>query len=543
MRECVSDRAGALQEHFVDLSRAGIERGIQLFGALVDRLDARLEIAEQLLAAFAERLLHAGEALVELVGQIGGGAAEDRDEMRRPRFERLGQLAARVFGLGAKIGDPRVDQIGENVVGTAHLAGEFLQARGERFVDRRAAIVEARDQRFTGIVDRDREIRGCILDAVADQVGGTRQLVLELFVGACNGCAQPFGVGDDPLALVAQIGEQRADANLVVGIGALEFGHLGLHQRFEFGGARDRAFDAFAHRGDFAPDGLADIDDAFLGEVFRFGEPQRDLAHRARGQAHFLRAAQQRSDAEEGGDRYDDADGDRDDARQVAQGLQRTDLPDFRRIKQVGERDAANRPQNTDDEGSDGGCDRRLAVQACDERCVVAFRVIVIRGLEADLSRCGTDAGIGLFRCCGRRCGRSGDRCSGRRGGRRGGRRHIVDLGGVHVRHRRLFPAVCFPRPIRLPPLLPGSRSRRATTRRRDRVHRRVRPLRLPPALLPYRVRCSQRSCLQPWPPSLTNQKPGSSAGSLPETQHKVGATVIVRAMRPRRIVTGQVYN
>ena len=58
-----------------------------------------------------------------------------------------------------------------------------------------------------------------------------------------------------------KLAEQFADAHLVVVIGALERGDLVVHQRFEFGGAGQRAFDAVAHGGDFAADGLADGDD------------------------------------------------------------------------------------------------------------------------------------------------------------------------------------------------------------------------------------------------------------------------------------------
>jgi hypothetical protein len=64
-----------------------------------------------------------------------------------------------------------------------------------------------------------------------------------------------------------------------------------VYQRFELRRARQRAFDAVAHGGDFAADRLADVDDLFARGVLRLGQPHCHLGHRLGDDAQVLRAA------------------------------------------------------------------------------------------------------------------------------------------------------------------------------------------------------------------------------------------------------------
>ena len=82
-----------------------------------------------------------------------------------------------------------------------------------------------------------------------------------------------------------------------------------MHQRFELRRARERPLDAVAHRRDLAADRLADADDRFAGERFRFSEPHRRVGHGAGDETQFLRAAEHVRQQEEECDRH--AEGDR----------------------------------------------------------------------------------------------------------------------------------------------------------------------------------------------------------------------------------------
>ena len=128
------------------------------------------------------------------------------------------------------------------------------------------------------------------------------------FVRAADRLPHALGVLHDRFALGDELVDQPPDAELVVGIGALERGDLVVHQHLEFARARERPLDAVAHRRHFAADRLADRDDRFLRDVFRLREAQRDLGHGARHHAHLLAAPDENRDPPEEQDRAGDAD-------------------------------------------------------------------------------------------------------------------------------------------------------------------------------------------------------------------------------------------
>ena len=73
-----------------------------------------------------------------------------------------------------------------------------------------------------------------------------------------NGVAHMLGLVDQGFTLIAQLGQQIANADFVVVIGTLERRHFVVHERFQLGGAGEGAFDAVAHSRDLAADRLTD---------------------------------------------------------------------------------------------------------------------------------------------------------------------------------------------------------------------------------------------------------------------------------------------
>ena len=151
--------------------------------------------------------------------------------------------------------------------------------------------------RFAAAVGGD-----CDLVGDAGEIGG------EGIVRAADRLPHALGVLHDRLALGDKLVDQAADAELVVGVGALERGDLVVHQHFELARPRERPLDAVAHGRHFAADRLADGDDRFLGDVLRLGEAERHFRHGARHHAHFLAAPDENGDAPEEQDRAQDAD-------------------------------------------------------------------------------------------------------------------------------------------------------------------------------------------------------------------------------------------
>ena len=117
------------------------------------------------------------------------------------------------------------------------------------------------------------------IDLVGDQIADRGDVVGKIKVDAGDGVAHLLGLIDQSFALIAQLGEQVADADFVIVVGALERGHFIVDQRFQLGCARKRAFDAVAHGGNFAADGLADGHDRLARNGLRLRKPHRDFRH------------------------------------------------------------------------------------------------------------------------------------------------------------------------------------------------------------------------------------------------------------------------
>ena len=136
-------------------------------------------------------------------------------------------------------------------------------------------------------------------DRLGDQAAGVVEILRQPLMGAADREFHPLGIADDGLALRHQLVDQRAQADFVVGIGALERRDLAAHDGLQFAGTRHGALDAVAHRGDLAADGLAQRQDRIGADDFGLGQAQRHLGHRPRDQPHLLGPAIERRQHEE----------------------------------------------------------------------------------------------------------------------------------------------------------------------------------------------------------------------------------------------------
>jgi hypothetical protein len=129
-------------------------------------------------------------------------------------------------------------------------------------------------------------LRG-VIDALSDGLAYLRDVLGELEVHAANGVSHLFGLTDQRFALLGETVDQPPDPDLIVAIGAFEARHLVVDEGFEFGGARQRAFHAVAHRSHLAADRLSDADDRLARNSFRLGQANGDLCHRLSDDAQF----------------------------------------------------------------------------------------------------------------------------------------------------------------------------------------------------------------------------------------------------------------
>ena len=137
------------------------------------------------------------------------------------------------------------------------------------------------------------------IDLVGDQIADRGDVVREIEVDAGDRVANMLGLVDQRFALVGQLGEQIADADFVVVVGALERRHLVVDECFELGGASECALDAITHGRDFAADGLADGDDGLAGDGFGLRQTHRHFGHGFGDHAHVLRAIEHMCEHEE----------------------------------------------------------------------------------------------------------------------------------------------------------------------------------------------------------------------------------------------------
>ena len=206
----------------------------------------------------------------------------------------LGELVADVVGL-------EVEGRGQPVAGRGDRLAGFGAGQFQPFEQVAAALAKRLDHGVAGMAERARDVlalfgqrvgdpaRG-LVDLLGDEVADLRNVAAEIEMHAVDGIADLFGLADQRVALLAEVLQQAADAHFVVVVGVLQRRDFVGDQRLEFGGARQRAFDAVAHGGDLAADRLADRDDRFARDRLGLGEPHRDLGHRLRDQPQLLRA-------------------------------------------------------------------------------------------------------------------------------------------------------------------------------------------------------------------------------------------------------------
>ena len=164
---------------------------------------------------------------------------------------------------------------------------------------RGARAVHDHSDLLRGGAERGGDALADVGNAFAEALGDVLEIGGDLLVRVVHGGAQATAVGDDRLALIGHLGDQRANAAFVVGIGAFERRDLGTHERLQFGGASQRPLDAVAHRGDFPADRLGQRDDLLARDRFRLREPQRNLRDRARRDAQLLQPARQSGETEQ----------------------------------------------------------------------------------------------------------------------------------------------------------------------------------------------------------------------------------------------------
>ena len=245
---------------------------MHLLGALGDAVDDRIRLLLEFGGDAVEPLVH---HVVDAVGEVD-------------------EVVVHVAGLEVQAG-------GQPLAGLQHGARRLLARLFQAIEQVAAALAEREDHAVAGVAERAGDVLAAVLqaggdafrhlvDARGDRVADHGDVLAQVDLHAGNRVADLLGLADQVVALMGDVLQQRADAHFVVAVGALERRDLVGDERFEFAGARDRALDAVAHRGDLAADRLADSDHRFARRTFRLRIADRHLRHRLRDHAELLAA-------------------------------------------------------------------------------------------------------------------------------------------------------------------------------------------------------------------------------------------------------------
>ena len=356
MHELLVELARLLAEHLADLAGVAFERRAECPRLVGDHaVDGDRRAQDRVV----EKLEPLGERVVE-----GFGALDQLCVERLLAALQRGIKGARVLlkhGLQAfgAVGEGAVEAIGEGIEDGLHgvraLAKDVLQLLGpidEQCLQSVRAVDQCRLQ-FTGTIgqhslelaclvrehglqflrahtDRVRQMRGAGIDrrlerdhiapGFLDKAGEPNLLLVQplhengdLVAHFLQREIDPVAGAEQGVALAGKLLQQRADANFVLAVRALEIGNLALHHRFEFSGAAQRPADGLVHVVDLPPDGLANRGDLLLGHAIGLSETDRDLGHRRGHQFQFLRppGKQRQQPEQRDGDQDRGGEGDR----------------------------------------------------------------------------------------------------------------------------------------------------------------------------------------------------------------------------------------
>ncbi len=262
---------------------------------------AQLELEQQRIAGILQGVVQLLGAIGDRVDDAVGALLEVAGDAVDPLVQKFVDPVGQVDELVMDVPGLEVEARGEAFAGVEHRAGGFRAGLLEPVEQVAAALAERQDHVVAGIAEgagdvgaallqRAGDALGDLVDAGCDRVRDQGDVVPKVDLHPRDGAADLLGLTDQIVALMCDVLQQRANADLVVAVGALECRDLIGNQGLEFAGPRDRAFDAVAHRGHLASDGLADRHHGIACRVLGFREADRDLRHRLRDHAQFLTA-------------------------------------------------------------------------------------------------------------------------------------------------------------------------------------------------------------------------------------------------------------
>ena len=188
--------------------------------------------------------------------------------------------------------------LGDGVADLGETRAHLIALLGDALGCRRARGFERNGDLFGRGAERGGDVVAGLVEALGQLIADRLDVARQTFVRAAERRAHLLAIGDDRLALIGEFGDQSADAPLALARRAIERGHFGAQQRFEFAGALIGFFDAVPQRRNLAADRLREADELLVRGRFRLGQAHRHLGDRIGRLAQVLQAARERGEAE-----------------------------------------------------------------------------------------------------------------------------------------------------------------------------------------------------------------------------------------------------
>ncbi len=350
-------------ERFAGLVARGEDLGREPVAGVVDLAHqvaaAQFELEQQRVAGILQRVVNLFGAVGNSVDDGGGTLLEFAGDAVDALVQHFVDAVGQIDELVMDVAGLEVEAGGEALRGVEHRARGLGAGFLETVEQVAAALAEREDHVVAGVAERGGDVGaalfqragdalGHFVDAGGDRIRDQRDVVAQVDLHAGDGAANLLGLADQIVALMGDVLQKSADPHLVVAVGALERRDLVGDQGFEFAGARDGAFDAVAHRRDFAADRLADGDHGIAGGALRFRKADCNLRHRLRDHAHFLAAPGQAGEEIKQQDRRQEQ------SRKTAQHQHAAALA-HRRLQRGQEADGQKRAADDPDGGRRGG--------------------------------------------------------------------------------------------------------------------------------------------------------------------------------------------
>ena len=239
----------------------------------------RIELRGQMHAAGVDGVRETPARRLDLLGSIEAARVNAGGQGITRRFQRLVNLCDALEQCAGGALARVIDAAGHVLPGAGKPVHDFAAARGQLVQHVVTGPAQGDGDFLAFAAQRGGDPVARLADPLGQPHANRLKLARQAVMGCADGTADAVRIADNRLTLARQLVNQRADAALIVAVGALQVRDLAAHHRLKLAGACQRPLNAIAHGGNLAPDGLGQRQNLVAGNCLRLNQADRHLAH------------------------------------------------------------------------------------------------------------------------------------------------------------------------------------------------------------------------------------------------------------------------